>query len=45
MITFVELEKVWKQKAVTYFKVLSHHWPEETEENHENRILILPLTF
>jgi hypothetical protein len=45
MIVFVELERVWKEMVMTYLKVLSQHLPGGTEENHENRILSLPLTF
>jgi hypothetical protein len=30
-----ELEKIWKEAVTAYFKVLSQHLPEDTEENHE----------
>jgi hypothetical protein len=29
-----ELEKMWKEAVVAYFKVLSQNSPEGTEENH-----------
>jgi hypothetical protein len=29
-----ELEKMWKEVVMAYFKILSEHLPEGTEENH-----------
>jgi hypothetical protein len=31
-----ELEKIWKEVVLTYFKVLSWHLIEATEKNHEH---------
>jgi hypothetical protein len=45
MIALVEIERIWKETAMTYFKLLSRHSLGGTEVNHENRILSLPLTF
>jgi hypothetical protein len=45
MITFVELERVWKEMKMAYFKVLSWNLPGWTEGTHENRIISLLLTF
>jgi hypothetical protein len=30
-----ELEKIWKEAVMAYFKVLSWHSPGGTEENHD----------
>jgi hypothetical protein len=30
-----ELEKMWKEVSIEYFKVLSQHLSERTKENHE----------
>jgi hypothetical protein len=30
-----ELERMWKEAVMAYFKVLSRHFPGGTEENHE----------
>jgi hypothetical protein len=45
MIAFVELERVWKETVVTYFKLLSQNSLGQIDENHENRILSLRPTF
>jgi hypothetical protein len=34
LIKYYEV-RIWVEAAVTYFKILSQHHPEETEENHE----------
>jgi hypothetical protein len=31
-----ELERMWKEAVMTYFKVLSQKMPGGTEGNHEN---------
>jgi hypothetical protein len=31
-----ELERTWKEAIVAIVEVPSRHFPEETEENHEN---------
>jgi hypothetical protein len=31
-----ELEEIWKKVVLAYFKELFHHFPGETDENHEN---------
>jgi hypothetical protein len=31
-----ELERIWEEPVVTYFKVLSRHFPEGTKENREH---------
>jgi hypothetical protein len=31
-----EFRKIWKDAVTAYFKVLSRHTPEATEENYEN---------
>jgi hypothetical protein len=30
-----ELDWMWKETVMVYFKVLSHHLPRRTEENYE----------
>jgi hypothetical protein len=36
MLANDELERIWKEVVVTYFKVIFRHLPGETEGNHEN---------
>jgi hypothetical protein len=33
-----ELERMWKGKGMAFFKMMSHHLPEGTEENHRKRL-------
>jgi hypothetical protein len=35
MILNNKLEMMWKKAVTAYFKVLSSHFPKETEEKHE----------
>jgi hypothetical protein len=38
-----ELERIWKEAAVAYFKVLFRQMPGGIEENHEHIVRIVSL--
>jgi hypothetical protein len=38
-----ELERMWKEAVVAYFKALSWHVPEDSTENHKKPLRIASL--
>jgi hypothetical protein len=39
MIANNELERIWKEEVIAKFEILFQHWPEKTEQIHENTSL------